>query len=335
VAERPAAIRHRLGLGVAQAGGHAVEEVGVALQRAPGIEARDLLASPCARERPFPRVTEVEGVLPVRQEDVGHVVLPAPEGPELPEALPRRVLPRVREVHEPGRREDPVLDPLVVVAVGGEELQGAVVVRVGGGGPALGVGRLAEEGEGGHAEPGGGDEVVVLRELEPVALRARCEVLVDERRVPLQGAADARTLAGGELGPEEIVGPADRVQQVARGEVHVGLVVRVAPGLVVDGGERPLLRGGEKLRPALHGPGQAHARDRVGHVVLRSPGLRSGGRGRSPRDCGQRGQHLAPLLAVRRRCSDTEFGEAGLAHEYPRMHAHEAGLEPNGAREQV
>jgi hypothetical protein len=106
------------------------------------------------------RETEVERVLAIWKKHVRDVELPVAVRPELPDALARRVLPGIREVDQPGRGEDPVLDALVVVAVGGEELIRAVMVGVGGGRPFLRVLRLAEERERSHREPGRRDEVV-------------------------------------------------------------------------------------------------------------------------------------------------------------------------------
>ena len=118
--------------------------------------------------------------------------------------------------------------------------------------------------------------------------------------MPLERGANAAALLRRELVVQQVVGPADRVQQVPGGEVHVGLAVGVAPRLVVDRGERPLLRGREQVRLPLDRPREAHVGERVGHVVLRATLLRARRRRRVARERRQRGQHLLPVLAVRR-----------------------------------
>jgi hypothetical protein len=70
------------------------------------------------------------------------------------------------------------------------------------------------------------------------------------------------TAGGGQVVAQEIVRPAERVEQVAGSEVDVGLVGGVAPGFVVDRGEDPPPRGGEVRRLLLHGVGKADAGDR-------------------------------------------------------------------------
>ena len=76
----------------------------------------------------------------------------------------------------------------------------------------------------------------------------------------LERRADARALGRGEVVVQQVVGPADRVQQVAGGEIGVRLVVGVAPRLVVDRRQRPRLRRREILGLALDGVGQRRLR---------------------------------------------------------------------------
>src|SRR6186997_2729617 len=100
-------------------------------------------------------------------------------------------------------------------------------------GPLLGVFRLAHQCERRDGESRRGNEVMVLREGEP-SLRTRRELVVDEPGVALERLPDSQTLGGGELVVEQVVGPADRVKQVTGREIGVGLVVGIAPRLVVD-----------------------------------------------------------------------------------------------------
>jgi hypothetical protein len=288
VPEGAAAVGHRLRFRIAQAGGDAVEEVRVALKRPARKEATDFLARRSRVSGPSHTSPEVEGILAIREQGVGDVRLPLPVGPELPHALARRVLPGVGEVHEPGRGEDPVLDPLVVIAVGGEELVRPVVMGVGGGRPSFGVRGFAHQCQRGHGQPRRRDEVVVLRELEPLALRPGRVVRIHEPRVALERRPDMTPLASGQLRIEEVVGPADRVEQMPGGEVDVRLACTCSPTA------RSRRRPASTSSPRPGGSGlcsTAQARltpgDGVGHVVLRAALLRPGAGGGSRPEAGR------------------------------------------------
>ena len=100
---------------------------------------------------------------------------------------------------------------------------------------------------------------MILGEVELVAW-ARRKGVVDEAGVTLERRADARALRRGEVVVEQVVRPADRVQQMAGGEIDVRLVVGVAPRLVVDRGQRPRLRRRQVLGLSVDGVGQRRLR---------------------------------------------------------------------------
>ena len=188
------------------------------------------------------------------------------------------MLPRIEEVDQPRRAEDPVFHALVVVAVRAEQLSRAMMMRARQRRPLRRVGRFAHQRERRHREAGGRNEVVILREVElPLArlAAARTEVVVDEPGVPFQRRAHARALGLGEIVIEQIVRPPDRIEQMTRRQIHVRLVVGVAPRLVVDRREHPSLRRVAIFRLLLDRPRQADAGDRERHVVLRAARLRS------------------------------------------------------------
>ena len=144
---------------------------------------------------------------------------------------------------------------------------------------------------------------------------------------------DARTLVRRPLVVQQVVRPADGVQEMSRGEVGVRLVVRVAPGLVVDGRERPGLRGPQVLRVLFDGPGEAHAGDLQSDHVLRSALLRPGRRGRRLADGGERRERARPLVLVRRLCPDAESLDLLRRDEHPRVHTGELRLERHRLRQ--
>ena len=129
--------------------------------------------------------------------------------------------------------------------------------------------------------------------------------------------------------------PSRSREEMSGREVHVRLVVGIAPGLVGGGGQRPLLRRGQQLRPALDRPGQADARDGVGHVVLGATLLRTGGGRRIGLEGGKRREHLLPVLAVRGPRARAQGVELRGGHEHARMHADELRLEADGMRQEL
>ena len=227
-----------------------------------------------------------------------------------------------------------VLEPFVVVAVGAEQLPRPVVVRAGEGGPFRRVGRFAHERERGDGQAGGGNEVVVLREAV-LPLRLRRERVVHEAGVAFERLPDAHALVGGPLVVQEIVRPADRVEQVPRREVGVRLVEGIPPGFVVDRRERPRLRGAQVLRVLLHRVGQAHARDGEPHHVLGPALLRAWRRRRLLADGDERRDGARPLLPVRRLRADAERLDFRRRDEHPGVHPREFGLECHRLRQQL
>ena len=180
--ERGVTFGDRLRLRILEPRRDAIHDVEVALQRAAGIDARVFGARLRAGQRAFPDVAEVEDALAVRQQRVREVDLPVAKHVAVPEALAGRMLPGVEKVHEPGRREDPVFESLVVVAVGAQQLAGAMMMRAGERGPLLRILRLAHQGEGGDGQARGGDEIVILREVElPSGPSARTHRTQDRR----------------------------------------------------------------------------------------------------------------------------------------------------------
>ena len=207
------------------------------------------------------------------------------------------------------------------------------MMRPGEHGPLFRVLRLAHQRERGDGESRSGNEVVVLREAEP-SFRTGSKLVVDEPGVAFERLADSRTLGGGEVVVEQVVGPSDRVQQVTGREIGVGLVVGIAPRLVVDGRQRPLLCRGQILRLALHGVGQRRFGDGERDVVLRAPLLRSGDRRRRTLHGRQVRRHLRPLVAMRGSRALAQHVEFGPGHEDPRMDADQFRFERHLVREQ-
>src|SRR5262249_59460319 len=108
---------------------HSIQQVEIALQRATREDAIVLGAAMRARERSLPHVAEVEHVLSVREQRVREIELPVSCRSKLPQTFAGGMLPRIVEVHEPRRCEDPELHPFVVVPIGTQELVVAVVTR--------------------------------------------------------------------------------------------------------------------------------------------------------------------------------------------------------------
>ena len=208
------------------------------------------------------------------------------------------------------------------------------MMRAGQGGPLRRVGGLAHERKGRDGQASRRDEVVVLRETV-APLRLRRELVVHEARVAFERLPDARTLVRRPLVVQQVVRPADCVQEMSRRQVGVRLVVRVAPGLVVDGRERPGLRGLQVLRVLFDGPGEAHAGDLQSDHVLRSALLRPRRRGRRLADGGERRERPRPLVLVRRLCPDAESLDLLRRDEHPRVHTGELRLERHRLRQQL
>ena len=323
-----------LGLWVLEPGGHPIHHVEVALQ--PAIRERALVVGALLRpgHRPFPDVAEVEDVLAVGEKRVREQRLPVAEYVAIPEALAGCVLPGVEEVHEPRRGEDPVLHALVVVTVGAQKLTGAMVKAASERRPFLRVPRFTHQGECGDPEPRGRNEIVILGEMHPL-LRRRQEGVVHKIGVTLERGPDPRAFGRGEVVVEQVVGPAQGVEKMARGEVGIGLVVGVAPRLVVDGGERPGLRRGQVFGFALHRVRETDLGHREGDDVLRAALLGTRGGGWSAFERGQIREDLRPLRAVGGPGAFAEGFKARLGHEHARVHADELRLELDLVREEL
>src|SRR5437773_8874102 len=122
------------------------------------------------------------------------------------------------------------------MTIGTEQLPGAMMMRARERRPLRSIFRLAEQSERGDAESGGGDEIVILREVQ---LLLRSEVVVDQTCVTLERSADPLPIRLGQIVIKKIVGPSDAVEQMAGSQVGVRQVVRVTPRLVVDRREGP------------------------------------------------------------------------------------------------
>src|SRR5688572_9374143 len=99
-------------------------------------------------------------------------------------------------------------------------------------GPLLGVRRFAHQRQRRDGQTGGGNEVVILGEVELLGWAWR-KGGVDEVGVTFERAPDTRALFFGELSMQQIVRPADGIQEVAGGEIDVWLAVGIAPRFIV------------------------------------------------------------------------------------------------------
>ena len=205
--------------------------------------------------------------------------------------------------------EDPVLIAFVVVAVLGVGGEDAVVNRAGERGPFGGGGGFAVERVGGDAEAGHGNEGVVLR-VGVGAAGFGGEALVHELGVAGEAFAVAFAVGGGEVVVEQVVGDAHGVEEMAGGEVGVGLGEAVAPDVVGDGGVHELAGAGEHFGVALDGVGEGAFGDGEGDVVL---GTACFGRGRgrlvaiNP-ESGEVGAPLCGVGAVKFFAEGVDFG---------------------------
>src|SRR6266487_3801260 len=112
------------------------------------------------------------------------------------------------------------------MTIGTEQLAGAMMMRARKRRPLRSIFRLAEQSESGDAESGGGDEVVILREVQ---LLLRSEKVVHQTSVTLERGADPLPFRLSQIVIQKIVGPSDPVEQMARGQIGVRQVVRVTP----------------------------------------------------------------------------------------------------------
>ena len=153
------------------------------------------------------------------------------------------------------------------------------------------------------------------------------EGVINEIRVPLQRSADAGSFAARQIVVQEVVGPADRVEQVPGGEVGIRLVVGVAPRFVIDRRERPTPRGGEILGLAIDGVCQRRFGNRECHIVLRASFLRSRYRRGRPLQGREVRGHCRPLHAMSAARAFAKRLEPGFRDENARMHSNQLRLQ--------
>jgi hypothetical protein len=108
-----------------------------------------------------------------------------------------------------------------------------------------------------------------------------------------------RSLGFGQVLVEQVVAPAQPVEQVAGGEVNVRLVVGVAPHVVGDGGLHVPARGVEVLPVALDLVSECRLGYPDADIVLRAPRLRRRGR-RLSLERAQIEEDSLPDVSVRR-----------------------------------
>ncbi len=159
----------------------------------------------------------------------------------------------------------------------------------------------------------------------------RLEEVEHQARLAHELGAIALAFLLGEVVVQQVVAPAEAVEQVPGREVDVGLVVGVAPDLVADRGVHVLARGGEVLRVALdlvreRGLGDAHA-DLVLHATLLCRRLRWFHLQRA-----HVGERALPDLAVRGAGLLAQLLEPVLRDVNARVHALELAPELRVAR---
>src|SRR5260370_22626441 len=188
-----------------------------------------------------------------------------------------RVQMGVEVVDDPGGNEDPVLIAFVVIAVGGIGAQHAVKNSPRQGGPLGGVRDFVIKSISGNAQAGDRNKDVVL------AVGIRCSrfgnvVFVEQAGLPGYLFAVAGAVCMREIGVEQIVTDTHAVEQVAGGEVHVGLGVGIAPDVVAYGGVHVFTGSIEIFLLSFDLVSKGCLGNRQSHFILRAAGF--GGRRR-------------------------------------------------------
>src|SRR5882672_8225303 len=233
-------------------------------------------------------------------------------------------------MHQPRRRKDPVLKTFVVIAVLRIRSQHAIVNRARQAGPGGRFGSLVVKRISSDTQACDGDKSVILAISESLA-GLRFEIVSHQTRLSDQLVAIPRALFFSEVVIEQIITPAQTVEQMTRGQIYVRLIAGVTPDVVTDGRVHVFLRRFEIFLVAIDLVDERTFDDRDADIILLAALFRG---------CwwwlGSKSTHVVdrslPKLTMRSASAFAQFSELFVRNVNTRMNAHQLGPQSRLAR---
>src|SRR6266567_2188494 len=142
--------------------GQAIEQIIVRLKVPSRMRPLDLFATARAGQRTFKDVAKIKYIIAARQHRMGHVFVHLTETGQVVQVFACGMRERVEVMDQPWSRENPVLEPFVVVTILRISRQHPIVDCPRQPGPAGSLRRFAVKSVGSHAQAGNRNEDVVL-----------------------------------------------------------------------------------------------------------------------------------------------------------------------------
>src|SRR5215213_3984917 len=193
------------------------------------------------------------------------------------EVFARRMRVCIHVVNQPGRRENPILESLVVVAVGRVSSQHAVIDGARQSGPLRRISFFVVESVSRHAQASHRDKDMILT-VGVGATRLRLVEVREKTRLLCYLVSITSALAFGQIVVEQIIAPAHTVKQMTGGQINVRLVIGITPNVIGDGSFHITFGGVQVFTITLDLKGERGFGDAYADLVLSAAFLRGSGR---------------------------------------------------------
>ena len=220
----------------------AIEQVVVRIEMALRMSAWIFLTFACARQRTFKDVTKIKHVIAGRQHRVRNVLMHQTKARAIVKVFACGVCMRVEIMKQPWRRKDPVLKTLVVITVGRVCRQHTIVNRPRQAGPGRRFGSFVIKRVSGYTQTCDRNESVILAIGEGLT-RLRLKIVGHQARLFDQFIPITRAFFFAQVVIEQVIAPAQPVQQMTRSQIDIRLIACIAPNVITDCRVHILARG--------------------------------------------------------------------------------------------